>query len=66
MCYHQLNFRTLEGYGVELGEPHDIKNKKLGPVKLQIKSLHEIFTAANRAGHRDAAIRHLCFLLQVG
>uniref|UniRef100_A0A1I7T982 Trafficking protein particle complex subunit 9 n=1 Tax=Caenorhabditis tropicalis TaxID=1561998 RepID=A0A1I7T982_9PELO len=58
-------FRTLEGYGVDLSEPHDLKNKKLGPVKLQIKSLHEIFTAANRAGHRDAAIRHLCFLLQV-
>uniref|UniRef100_A0A8R1DTS9 Uncharacterized protein n=1 Tax=Caenorhabditis japonica TaxID=281687 RepID=A0A8R1DTS9_CAEJA len=58
-------FKTLEGYGVELGEPHEIKNKRLGPVKLQIKSIHEIFTAANRAGHRDAAIRHLCFLLQV-
>ncbi|ULT80832.1 hypothetical protein L3Y34_011012 [Caenorhabditis briggsae] len=58
-------FKTLEGYGVDLNEPHDMKNKKLGPVKLQIKSLHEIFTAANRAGHRDAAIRHLCFLLQV-
>ncbi|EFO89603.1 hypothetical protein CRE_07318 [Caenorhabditis remanei] len=58
-------FKTLEGYGVDLSEPHDMKNKKIGPVKLQIKSLHEIFTAANRAGHRDAAIRHLCFLLQV-
>ncbi|CAB3410328.1 unnamed protein product [Caenorhabditis bovis] len=58
-------FKTLDGYGISLGSMHDLHDKKLGPEKLQIKCLHEIFTAANRAGHRDAAIRHLCFLLQV-
>ncbi|CAI5455505.1 unnamed protein product [Caenorhabditis angaria] len=62
---YPILYKTLEGYGINLNESTEFSNQTIGPEKLQIKSLHEIFTAANRAGHTDAAIRHLCSLLQV-
>ncbi|VDM53436.1 unnamed protein product, partial [Angiostrongylus costaricensis] len=41
------------------------KINEIGPVHLQIKALHEVYTAASRAELTDAAIRHLCHLIQV-
>lgn len=55
-------YKTLPGYGI-----HDsVRNAPLnGPVAIQFKALHEVFMSALRAGQYDAAIRHLCYILQV-
>lgn len=37
----------------------------MGPTSLQIKALHEVYTAAVRAELPDAAIRHACCMIQV-
>ncbi|VDM65848.1 unnamed protein product [Strongylus vulgaris] len=59
-------YRTLPGYGIKENVrevPQDDMLK--GPVQLQIKALHEVYTAASRAELHEAAIRHLCHLIQV-
>ncbi|KAJ1354946.1 Trafficking protein particle complex subunit 9 [Parelaphostrongylus tenuis] len=58
--------RTLPGYGIneDMREVSEDGVSK-GPVHLQIKALHEVYTAASRAELTDAAIRHLCHLIQV-
>ncbi|KHN73550.1 Trafficking protein particle complex subunit 9 [Toxocara canis] len=58
-------YRTLVGYGI----PENPKGicgdlSVAGPVHVQRRALHEVFMSALRAEHRDAAIRHLCYLLQ--
>ncbi|KJH44881.1 hypothetical protein DICVIV_09073 [Dictyocaulus viviparus] len=54
-------YRTLPGYGIN-ESMHDVPR---GPTQLQIKALREVYTAASRAELTDAAIRHLCHLIQV-
>ncbi|RCN37502.1 hypothetical protein ANCCAN_16592 [Ancylostoma caninum] len=59
-------YRTLPGYGIKENVrevPQDGILK--GPVQLQIKALHEVYTAASRAELNEAAIRHICHLIQV-
>ncbi|EYC01315.1 hypothetical protein Y032_0108g36 [Ancylostoma ceylanicum] len=59
-------YRTLPGYGIKENVrevPQDGILK--GPVQLQIKALHEVYTAASRAELTEAAIRHICHLIQV-
>ena len=63
--FHLIYFRTLPGYGVgDTNLPLE-KCPPLGPVQLQIRVLHELYTAANRAELPVVAIRHSCHLLQV-
>ncbi|CAJ0569421.1 unnamed protein product, partial [Mesorhabditis spiculigera] len=60
---YPILYRTLGGYGIteNLGrEPA----QNSGPFELQIKALHEVYTSALRAQLHDAAVRHLCHLLQ--
>lgn len=59
---YPILYKTLPGYGI-----HDsVRNAPLnGPVAIQFKALHEVFMSALRAGQYDAAIRHLCYILQV-
>uniref|UniRef100_A0A0K0DIU2 Trafficking protein particle complex subunit 11 n=1 Tax=Angiostrongylus cantonensis TaxID=6313 RepID=A0A0K0DIU2_ANGCA len=59
-------YRTLSGYGIneDMREVSETGVSR-GPVHLQIKALHEVYTAASRAELTDAAIRHLCHLIQV-
>ncbi|PAV70298.1 hypothetical protein WR25_11301 [Diploscapter pachys] len=57
--------KTLPGYGVgDTNLPLE-KCPPLGPVQLQIRVLHELYTAANRAELPVVAIRHSCHLLQL-
>ncbi|RCN28139.1 hypothetical protein ANCCAN_26124 [Ancylostoma caninum] len=59
-------YRTLPGYGIKENVrevPQDGILK--GPVQLQIKALHEVYTAASRAELNEAAIRHICHLIQL-
>ncbi|CAD6187523.1 unnamed protein product [Caenorhabditis auriculariae] len=59
-------YKSLSGYGIRpTDQLHTISESFLGPAELQIKCLHELYTAANRAELPDAAIRHICHLLQV-
>ncbi|KAF8384767.1 trpp-9 [Pristionchus pacificus] len=63
-------YKTLGGYGIaERAEPSSgpfcSEAVAAGPVQLQIKALHEVFTSATRAHYYEAAIRHCCYLLQV-
>lgn len=59
---YPILYKTLPGYGI-----HDsVRNAPLnGPVAIQFKALHEVFMSALRAGQYDAAIRHLCYILQI-
>lgn len=59
-------YRTLIGYGVP-ENPKELSSDlmRLGPVHIQRKALHEVFMSALRAEYYDAAIRHLCYILQV-
>uniref|UniRef100_A0A9J2PDJ2 Trafficking protein particle complex subunit 11 domain-containing protein n=1 Tax=Ascaris lumbricoides TaxID=6252 RepID=A0A9J2PDJ2_ASCLU len=59
-------YRTLSGYGIP-ENPKDMGGdlSVMGPAHVQRRALHEVFMSALRAEHRDAAIRHLCCLLQV-
>ncbi|PIO58740.1 hypothetical protein TELCIR_19816, partial [Teladorsagia circumcincta] len=57
---------TLPGYGIKENVREVAQDGVLkGPIQLQIKALHEVYTAASRAELTDAAIRHLCHLIQV-
>ncbi|VDP08147.1 unnamed protein product [Heligmosomoides polygyrus] len=57
---------TLPGYGIKENVREVYQDAGLkGPVQLQIKALHEVYTVASRAELTDAAIRHLCHLIQV-
>ncbi|GMT33613.1 hypothetical protein PFISCL1PPCAC_24910 [Pristionchus fissidentatus] len=63
-------YKTLTGYGItERPDPSSglfcSEAVAGGPVQLQIKALHEVFTSAMRAHYHEAAIRHCCYLLQV-
>ncbi|CAI4227391.1 unnamed protein product [Auanema sp. JU1783] len=63
---YPILYKTLAGYGI----PDDVRENKSscntkGPVQMQIKALHEVYTAAIRAELTQAAIRHLCYLIQV-
>jgi hypothetical protein len=55
-------YRTLSGYGINDNGKDAPLN---GPIAVQVKALHEVFMSALRAKYYDAAIRHLCFILQV-
>ncbi|ETN77677.1 hypothetical protein NECAME_03095, partial [Necator americanus] len=61
-----LIYRTLPGYGIK-ENVREVQQEGVvkGPVQLQIKALHEVYTAASRAELTEAAIRHLCHLIQV-
>lgn len=63
---YPILYKTLVGYGIP-ENPKDIIGDLniLGPVQVQRRALHEVFMSALRAEHYDAAIRHLCYLLQV-
>lgn len=63
---YPILYRSLAGYGI----PEDLKEisgdlSVLGPVHIQRKAFHEVFMSAMRAEYHDAAIRHLCCILQV-
>ncbi|CAG9530714.1 unnamed protein product [Cercopithifilaria johnstoni] len=63
---YPILYRTLTGYGIPENPkefPSDLV--KLGPVHIQRRALHEVFMSALRAEYYDAAIRHLCYILQV-
>ncbi|EFO24879.2 hypothetical protein LOAG_03607 [Loa loa] len=59
-------YRTLTGYGMP-ENPKEFSSDlvRLGPVHIQRRALHEVFMSALRAEYYDAAIRHLCYILQV-
>lgn len=63
---YPILYRTLIGYGIS-ENPKELGNDSVnvGPVHIQQKALHEVFTSAIRAEYYDAAIRHLCYILQV-
>uniref|UniRef100_A0A0N5AAZ6 Trafficking protein particle complex subunit 9 n=1 Tax=Syphacia muris TaxID=451379 RepID=A0A0N5AAZ6_9BILA len=63
---YPLFLRTLPAYGI-LDNRKDLSDTllKSGPIQLQRKVLNEVYMSAFRAEHCDAAIRHLCYLLQV-
>ncbi|KAK6034345.1 hypothetical protein COOONC_28151 [Cooperia oncophora] len=63
---YPILYRTLPGYGIKENVREVAQDGVLkGPIQLQIKALHEVYTAASRAELTDAAIRHLCHLIQV-
>ncbi|VBB33958.1 unnamed protein product, partial [Acanthocheilonema viteae] len=63
---YPILYRTLTGYGVpENSKEFSNDLMRLGPVHIQRKALHEVFMSALRAEYYDAAIRHLCYILQV-
>ncbi|CAD5235267.1 unnamed protein product [Bursaphelenchus xylophilus] len=54
-------YSSLRGYGVD----DSVRgNRRLGHVSVQVKALHEVFMSAQRAGLTEAAVRHLCYILQ--
>ncbi|CAJ0920934.1 unnamed protein product, partial [Mesorhabditis belari] len=64
---YPILFRTLYGYGINETASRDVtqsSSSQNGPIELQIKALHEVYTSSTRAQLSDAAIRHLCHLLQ--
>ncbi|VDL64513.1 unnamed protein product [Nippostrongylus brasiliensis] len=62
---YPILYRTLPGYGIKENVREVSQDGLKGPIQLQIKALHEVYTAASRAELTDAAIRHLCHLIQV-
>ncbi|VDL85127.1 unnamed protein product [Nippostrongylus brasiliensis] len=61
---YPILYRTLPGYGIKENVREVSQDGLKGPIQLQIKALHEVYTAASRAELTDAAIRHLCHLIQ--
>lgn len=63
---YPILYRTLTGYGMP-ENPKEFSGDlvRLGPVHIQRRVLHEVFMSALRAEYYDAAIRHLCYILQV-
>uniref|UniRef100_A0A0R3RQZ3 Trafficking protein particle complex subunit 9 n=1 Tax=Elaeophora elaphi TaxID=1147741 RepID=A0A0R3RQZ3_9BILA len=63
---YPILYRTLTGYGMP-ENPKEFSNDlvRLGPIHIQRRALHEVFMSALRAEYYDAAIRHLCYILQV-
>lgn len=57
---YPILYKTLSGYGIV--ESTDETRK--GPIAVQIKAMHEVYMSALRANLTDAAIRHLCYILQ--
>ncbi|KAI6223447.1 hypothetical protein M3Y95_00891200 [Aphelenchoides besseyi] len=55
-------YRTLPGYGIN--ETTNELASKMGYVSIQVKAIHEVYMSAQRAGLNEAAIRHLCYMLQ--
>ncbi|CAJ0585995.1 unnamed protein product, partial [Mesorhabditis spiculigera] len=60
---YPILYRTLGGYGITENVGREPAQNS-GPFELQIKALHEVYTSALRAQLHDAAVRHLCHLLQ--
>uniref|UniRef100_A0A7E4UU45 Trafficking protein particle complex subunit 9 n=1 Tax=Panagrellus redivivus TaxID=6233 RepID=A0A7E4UU45_PANRE len=59
---YPILYRTLPGYGIV----DNCRNAaQHGPVSVQVKAMHEVYMSALRANFMDAAIRHLCYMLQV-
>ncbi|KAK0405748.1 hypothetical protein QR680_018175 [Steinernema hermaphroditum] len=64
---YPILYKTLAGYGIS-PQCREVASSDLataGPVAVQVKALHEVFMSAMRARHFDAAIRHLCYILEV-
>ncbi|MCP9263068.1 hypothetical protein DINM_006420 [Dirofilaria immitis] len=63
---YPILYKTLSGYGMP-ENPKEFSSDlvRLGPVHIQRRALHEVFMSALRAEYYDAAIRHLCYILQV-
>uniref|UniRef100_A0A1I8AA06 Trafficking protein particle complex subunit 9 n=1 Tax=Steinernema glaseri TaxID=37863 RepID=A0A1I8AA06_9BILA len=64
---YPILYRTLVGYGIR-PQSRELASSNLataGPVAVQVKALHEVFMSAMRARYFDAAIRHLCYILEV-
>uniref|UniRef100_A0A914Z9L1 Trafficking protein particle complex subunit 11 n=1 Tax=Panagrolaimus superbus TaxID=310955 RepID=A0A914Z9L1_9BILA len=59
---YPILYRSLPGYGVVDATRESSIN---GPVAVQVKAMHEVYMSALRANFYDAAIRHLCYILQV-
>jgi hypothetical protein len=59
---YPILYRTLPGYGIIDTTKESSIN---GPVTVQVKAMHEVYMSALRANFYDAAIRHLCYILQV-
>ncbi|CAD5227966.1 unnamed protein product [Bursaphelenchus okinawaensis] len=55
-------YSSLKGYGID--DTLKSSKRKLGHVSVQVKALHEVFMSAQRAGLAEAAVRHLCYILQ--
>ncbi|KAI6240334.1 hypothetical protein M3Y99_00465100 [Aphelenchoides fujianensis] len=55
-------YRTLPGYGIN-DSVQDFRSE-VGYVSIQVKALHEVYMSAQRAGFTEAAIRHMCYMLQ--
>lgn len=63
---YPILYKTLTGYGMP-ENPKEFSSDlvRLGPVHIQRRAMHEVFVSALRAEYYDAAIRHLCYILQV-
>jgi hypothetical protein len=57
-------YSTLPGYGIQTDAQAQEFSSNHGHVNIQVKALHEVFMSAQRAGYTEAAIRHLCYILQ--
>lgn len=63
---YPILYGTLPGYGIQIeNESSHHQPSSRGHVSIQVKTLHEVFMSAQRAGYIEAAIRHLCYILQV-
>jgi hypothetical protein len=58
-------YKTLPGYGIQIEDSVRNFAARNGHVSLQVKTLHEVFMSAQRSGYIEAAIRHLCYILQI-
>ena len=59
---YPILYRSLSGYGIVDASKDAASN---GPVAVQVKAVHEVYMSALRANFYDAAIRHLCYILQI-
>ncbi len=61
---YPLLYGALEGYKVATNIKNFHSESLKGWASVQIRALHEVYISAVRAGYGDAAVRHLCYLLQ--
>uniref|UniRef100_A0A914WF28 Trafficking protein particle complex subunit 9 n=1 Tax=Plectus sambesii TaxID=2011161 RepID=A0A914WF28_9BILA len=57
-------YKALAGYGIPESAKDVLTGSRKGPALVQIRALHEVYVSALRANYAEAAVRHLCFLLQ--